>query len=113
MAKSRNVRNRLMLADLPSRRMETKMKTKLAALTAAAVLMMAFGAQAATLVNKGAAPVTIVVTEDGQKNEITAAPAETLEFCIAGCFVTFPDGDRQALTGSETVEISEAGVLIQ
>jgi hypothetical protein len=89
------------------------MKTKIAALFAVAALLSVTGAQAATLVNKGADPVTVVVTEDGQKNEVTAAPAETVEFCLAGCFVTFPNGDRQALTGSETVEISADGVLIQ
>jgi hypothetical protein len=92
---------------------ETKMKMTLAAMTIAATAMMAFGAQAATLVNKGADPVTVIVTEDGQKNEVTAAPAESVEFCLAGCFVTFPNGDRQALTGGETVEMSADGVLIQ
>jgi hypothetical protein len=88
------------------------MKTKLAAAIAALMLVTA-SAQAATLVNKGADPVTIVVTEDGQKNEVTAGPAETVEFCLAGCFVTFPNGDRQALTGSEAVEISGDTVLVQ
>jgi hypothetical protein len=88
------------------------MKTKLAAAIAAFMLVSA-SAQAATLVNKGADPVTIVVTEDGQKNEVTAGPAETVEFCLAGCFVTFPSGDRQALTGSETVEITGEDVLVQ
>ncbi len=88
------------------------MKTKLAAAIAALMLVSA-SAQAATLVNKGADPVTIVVTEDGQKNEVTAAAAETVEFCLAGCFVTFPNGDRQALTGSEAVEINGETVLVQ
>ena len=88
------------------------MKTKLAAAIAALMLVSA-GAQAATLVNKGGDPVTIVVTEDGQKNEVTAAAAETVEFCLAGCFVTFPNGDRQALTGSESVEINGDTVLVQ
>ena len=88
------------------------MKTKLAAAIAAFMLMSA-SAQAATLVNKGAEAVTIVVTEDGQKNEVTAGPADTVEFCLAGCFVTFPSGDRQALTGSETVEINGDTVLVQ
>jgi hypothetical protein len=88
------------------------MKTKLAAVIAA-IFMMSAGAEAATLVNKGADPVTVVVTEDGQKNEVTAAAAETVEFCLAGCFVTFPNGDRQALTGSEAVEINGDTVLVQ
>ncbi|MCU0830721.1 MAG: hypothetical protein MUC58_04245 [Rhizobiaceae bacterium] len=70
-------------------------------------------AHAATLVNLGDAPVTIVVTEDGQRNEVTAAPAETVQFCMAGCFVTLPSGERQALTGTETLEITGANVLIK
>jgi hypothetical protein len=89
-----------------------KMKTKLAA-ALATLLMVSANAEAATLVNKGTGPVTVVVTEDGQKNEVTAGAAETVEFCIAGCFVTFPNGDRQALTGSETVEITGDSVLVQ
>ena len=88
------------------------MTTKFAA-AIATLMLTAAGAQAATLVNKGAEPVTIVVTEDGQKNEVTAGSAETVEFCLAGCFVTFPNGDRQALTGSETVEINGDTVLVQ
>jgi predicted porin len=91
--------------------METDMKT----LSAALIVLLAAGgaASAATLVNKGDAPVTVIVTEDGQKNEVTAGPAETVQFCVAGCFITLPNGDRQALTGSETVEISGADVLIK
>lgn len=88
------------------------MNTKLAAAIAAFMLVSA-NAQAATLVNKGAEAVTVVVTEDGQKNEVTAGPAETVEFCLAGCFVTLPNGDRQALTGSEVVEIDGDTVLVQ
>jgi predicted porin len=85
-----------------------------AAIVAALGLTVAAGAvQAATLVNKGDAPVTVVVTEDGQKNEVTAAPAETVQFCMAGCFITLPNGERQALAGTETVEISGADVLIK
>lgn len=88
------------------------MKTKFAAALAALIVVSA-NAQAATLVNKGADAVTIVVTEDGQKNEVTAGPAETVEFCLAGCFVTFPNGDRQALTGAEAVEINGDTILVQ
>jgi hypothetical protein len=87
------------------------MTTKLAA--ALVFSLAAMSAEAATLINKGDAPVTIVVTEDGQKNEVTAGPAETVQFCMAGCFVTMPNGDRQALAGPETVEISGSDVLIK
>lgn len=87
------------------------MKTISAAMIA--FLAAAGAANSATLVNKGDAPVTVIVTEDGQKNEVTAGPAETVQFCVAGCFITLPNGDRQALGGTETVEISGADVLIK
>lgn len=77
-------------------------------LSAAFVLMLAVTgvANAASVINKDAEPQTIVVTEGSDKAELTVGPGETQEFCSAGCFVTMPNGDRVALTGSETVEIS-------
>ena len=72
----------------------------------AAILVMSGAAQAASVTNKDADPVTIVVTEGSDKSELTVGPGESQEFCSAGCFVTMPNGDRVALTGSETVEIA-------
>lgn len=71
------------------------------------VLLASAGAGiAASAVNLDAEPRVLVVTEGGAKAELTISAGETVEFCAQGCFVTMPDGDRQALTGSETVEIS-------
>ena len=36
---------------------------------------------------------------------LTLSPGDTVEFCPDGCFVTLPNGDREALTGAETLEI--------
>ncbi|RUM98726.1 hypothetical protein EET67_06390 [Pseudaminobacter arsenicus] len=63
----------------------------------------AFGASA---INKDTEPRTLIVTEGGSKTELALAAGETVEFCANGCFVTMPNGDREALTGSETIEIS-------
>jgi hypothetical protein len=63
----------------------------------------AFGASA---VNLDSEPRTLIVTEGGSKSELSLAGGETVEFCSGGCFVTMPNGDREVLTGSETVEIS-------
>ena len=63
-------------------------------------------ASPARIVNRDAGPQTVVVTEGGDKSELTVGPGESVDFCSGGCFVTMPNGDRQALTGSETVEIS-------
>ena len=71
------------------------------------MLLAASGAAfAASAVNKDAETRTLVVTEGGSKSELALAAGETVEFCPSGCFVTLPNGDLEALTGSETVEIS-------
>ncbi|MET0940756.1 MAG: hypothetical protein ABWY13_05260 [Mesorhizobium sp.] len=72
----------------------------------AALLAMSGAGMAASAVNKDAEPRTLIVTEGGSKTELALAAGETVEFCPAGCFVTMPNGDREALTGSETIEIS-------
>jgi len=73
---------------------------------AAALLAMGGSAFAASAINKDAQTRTLIVTEGGAKSELTLASGETAEFCPNGCFVTMPNGDLEALTGSETVEIS-------
>jgi hypothetical protein len=74
----------------------------------AAIAFLAVGgsAFAASAVNKDAETRTLIVTDDGGKTELALAAGETVEFCPKGCFVTLPNGDLEALTGSETVEIS-------
>jgi hypothetical protein len=75
---------------------------------ATAILMMVAGGQAlaASATNLDPEPRTLLVTEGGSQSELTLASGETVEFCPTGCFVTMPNGDREALTGSENVEIS-------
>ena len=51
-------------------------------------------------------PRTLIVTEGGSKSELALAAAKPSSFCPNGCFVTLPNGDLEALTGSETIEIS-------
>jgi hypothetical protein len=72
----------------------------------AALLALSGQGIAASAVNMDAEPRTLIVTEGGSKSELALAAGETVEFCPAGCFVTMPNGDREALTGSETIEIS-------
>ena len=75
----------------------------LAALTLVGAGGVAFGASA---LNRDQEPRTIVVTEGGSKSELAIGAGETVDFCFNGCFVTLPNGDREALTGAETIEIS-------
>jgi hypothetical protein len=72
----------------------------------AALLVMSGAGTAASAVNRDNEPRSLIVTEGGNKSELALAAGETVEFCRAGCFVTMPNGDREALTGSETIEIS-------
>ena len=75
---------------------------------AAIVMLAAVGGQAhaASAVNLDNEPRTLIVTEGDSKSELAVAAGETVEFCPTGCFVTMPNGDREALTGSEVIEIS-------
>ncbi len=61
---------------------------------------------AASAVNLDSETRTLVVTEGGAQTELTLGAGESVEFCSGGCFVTLPNGDREALTGGETIEIS-------
>ncbi|MGH6860555.1 MAG: hypothetical protein ACRECY_09875 [Phyllobacterium sp.] len=77
---------------------------------AAAIVMSAISAGpalAASVKNNDASAQTIVVTEGSSKTELQVGAGETVDFCSNGCFVTFPSGDREALTGGETVEIKD------
>ncbi len=75
-------------------------------LAAAIVAMPAF-AQAASVANKDAEAVTIVVTEDGERQEVEIAAGSKMQLCPAGCFVSFPAGGMLALTGDESVVVEK------
>lgn len=77
-------------------------------LCAATALLIAAGGQsfAASATNLDSQPYTLLVTEGGSQSELAVAPGETVEFCSSGCFVTLPNGDREALTGAEIIEIT-------
>ncbi|MDQ2635151.1 MAG: hypothetical protein M3Y43_11035 [Pseudomonadota bacterium] len=74
----------------------------------AALCLLAAGAsaQAASAVNLDSEPRTLIVTEGSSKSELALGGGQSVDFCPNGCFVTMPNGDIEALTGSETVEIS-------
>ncbi len=63
-------------------------------------------ALAASAINLDPESRTIVVTEGSSRAELVLGPGESVEFCPSGCFVTLPNGDREVLTGAETLEIS-------
>lgn len=75
--------------------------------------MLAGEVLAATINNGEKSAQTIVVTEGTTKRELVVAPGESAEFCASGCFVTLPNGDREALTGSEELTLSGGSVSIK
>ena len=82
-------------------------------ITALAILALGNAAHAASVINRDADPVTLMVTEGSSKVELSVGPGETVEFCDGGCFVTMPNGDKEVLTGAETVEISGGAASIK
>ena len=96
-----------MPCEMQQRRWEHRYCNMWKSLVAAVALAVALdSAHAASAVNKDAETRTLIVTEGGSKSDLALAAGETVEFCPNGCFVTLPNGDLEALTGSETVEIS-------
>jgi len=83
-------------------------ETEMLKICAATALLIAAGGQAlaASATNFDKQPYTLLVTEGGSQSEIALAAGETIQFCPNGCFVTMPNGDREVLSGAETIEIS-------
>ncbi len=75
-------------------------------LTICTLLAATGSAFAASAVNMDTEPQTLVVTEGATQSQLVIAAGESVQFCPSGCFVTMPNGDREALTGSEAIEIS-------
>ena len=75
-------------------------------IAAAALALGAVSAGAATVINKDDKDYTLTVTEGGDRSEIGLGAGQTISLCNSGCFITMPNGDREALTGNETVEIN-------
>jgi len=74
---------------------------------AIAMLGLSAGAvTAATVTNRDDKDYTLTVTESGNRTEVGLAAGQTISVCGGGCFLTLPNGDRETLSGSETVEIS-------
>ncbi|QPC88118.1 hypothetical protein GA830_16185 [Mesorhizobium sp. NBSH29] len=82
-------------------------------LALAALLVFGGHAFAASAVNTDGEARTLIVTENGSQSELAIAAGETIEFCATGCFVTMPNGDREALTGAEIIEISGGAAKIK
>lgn len=70
-----------------------------------AALVVATPVIAATVINRDDTVQTLTVTEGAAQVKLSVGPGESVEFCLNGCFVTMPNGDREVLTGTERLEI--------
>jgi hypothetical protein len=87
------------------------MKSLIAAIVVSLAAMSA--ANAATIINMDQQAYMLQVTENGVQSEVGIQPGETISTCAAGCFITFPSGDRETLGGGETVEITGGKAAIK
>ena len=76
-------------------------------------LVTASQAIGATLTNLDADPFFFVVTENGKQTDVGVRKGETLEFCLHGCFVALPNGNRAALKGDEIIEVSGGRIKVK
>lgn len=74
-------------------------------LLAVLIAAMPAVAAAATVTNRDDTTHVLTVSEGGNQVELSIGPGESIEICPDGCFVTLPNGDREVLTGTETLEI--------
>ena len=81
--------------------------------TVAATLVFCTTADAASLTNKDAKSHSLIVTENGVRSELAISVGETLSLCDDGCFLTFPNGERAVLAGSEAVSIVDGAYVIE
>jgi hypothetical protein len=81
------------------------MKKMLIMTVLAGALAAPTAAFSATVTNRDDSAQMLVVSEGGSQREVSIGAGETIEICPQGCFVTMPNGDREVLTGPETLEI--------
>lgn len=81
------------------------MKTAGVLFATLSVLFAASAAKAANFQNDDPEALVLSLSTDGEKTEMTIGSGESLTACEAGCFVTFPNGDRIGLSGGETIVI--------
>lgn len=79
----------------------------------AAILAITAPGHGASAVNLDGETHSLTVTEGGVTSEVSLRGGETVEFCTNGCFVTLPNGDREALSGGEVLEISGGSARIK
>ncbi|PLU06081.1 hypothetical protein [Sinorhizobium medicae] len=86
---------------------------KTSAIIIASAVLSAGGANSATVTNKDGEAAVLVIVEGDSRVEMALDAGATETFCLSGCFLTTPSGDRVGLQGDETVEIVEGSVVVK
>lgn len=79
---------------------------KLFLLCTAMVVVTSANGLAASIKNIDAKTQTIIIAEGDNRRDVVLKTDQQISVCSKGCFITMPNGDRVALGGDETVEIS-------
>ncbi len=74
---------------------------------------MAGASMAANVTNKDDQSHVLIITEGSTKVEVVVDAGASALVCPAGCFVTMPSGDRETLSGEETIEIINGSAVIK
>lgn len=85
------------------------MKTILISLAIA--LAAPAAAFAASITNNDADTQVLVITENGDKREVSIEAGARIDICPAGCFLRMPSGDVETLIGNENVEIVNGSAI--
>lgn len=81
------------------------MKKTMTSIAFAFAMTLPIAALAAKVTNLDNVTHTLSITEGENQIELNIGPGETIDICPDGCFVTMPNGDREVLTGNETLQI--------
>jgi ferredoxin-like protein FixX len=87
------------------------MKTVLVTIMASLVTLGTAGA--ANITNSDSESHVLIVTEGSAKAEVIIDAGARIQICPAGCFITMPSGDRETLSGEETIEILNGAAVIK
>lgn len=86
---------------------------KAALMVAAALVLGAGTASAASVTNTGDKSVVIIVVEAGKRASFTVDAGASQSICGGGCFVTLPNGDRLGLLGDEQIDIKNGSATVK
>lgn len=79
----------------------------------AVVVLSATTAISATITNNDAESASVAVTEAGNRYDVVIPAGASEQVCASNCFVTFPNGDRIALDGTENIEIVKGSAVMK